>query len=130
MCDSTSYTYRDKVKRPKVQAKQKIVQDSLPRRGADSSVVSSLASCINNNPIICKVAKIPPRSKNNCGTLFKTSGSSKYLSPTISVELAISTAATLFGLTKVVSNGIQIAAPNPYAPIARLDINPEKKHEN
>ena len=99
---------------------------SFGRRGIDSSVVvSSWASCINSNPIICKIAKIPPSSKNKLGTLFKTSGSSKYLSPSDWVELA---AATLFGLTKVVSSGIQIAAPNPYAPIARLDINPKKKY--
>ena len=85
------------------------------------------ASCIKSNPIICKVAKIPPSSKNKCGTLFRTVGSSKYLSPEVPLEL---TAAKLFGLTKVVSSGIQIAAPNPYAPIARLDINPKKSMKN
>ena len=30
MHDSTSYGYRDKAKRPKIKAKQKVVQNSLP----------------------------------------------------------------------------------------------------
>ena len=33
MCVSTSYSYRDKSKRPKVKAKQKVVQNSIPDGG-------------------------------------------------------------------------------------------------
>ena len=46
MCDSTSYIYRDKSKRPK--AKQKVVQNSLPDGGvaldvADGGAVLDVA---------------------------------------------------------------------------------------